>query len=283
MDGTGPIEAAVIAAPGKFEHQFSKRDHSYRYSGNTFLIAALAAATAVGLLAVVRIAGTMVVDYPVTGAINSLAHRSRALDLGLLLFERFNAPKGIALFALAYGAFAAAHEARARFRLVAGCVAASAAAALSRILQLGLPNLPRPMYDPHLAFRQPFGADTQALHDWSSFPSDNASLLFGVALSAWFADRRMGALALGLFAISAFARIYGGMHTLTDILGGCALAAALVFAVQAAPAPRPASLDALGRRYAPWLAALAFFVAAQAASLFDEVRAVAVLVKSWIA
>jgi undecaprenyl-diphosphatase len=283
MAGTASINLDSTAPPKPYLGLTEREDSStYRY-GRAILIVSLASALGLVGLAFVRTLGTGVVDYPITSAINALAHRWRALDYALLLFERFNAPKGVALFALAYGAFVANSDALARLRLVLGCVAASAAAAASRIIQMGLPHLPRPMYDPSLHFQPPFGADTSALHDWSSYPSDNASLLFGVALATWFADRRMGVLGMALFAISAFARIYGGLHFTTDIAGGCLLSAALVCAAQSAWAPAPERLDRLGRRYAPWLAVLAFFIAAQAASLFDEVRAVAALVKSWMA
>jgi undecaprenyl-diphosphatase len=138
------------------------------------------------------------------------------------------------------------------------------------------------MYDPGLHFRAPFGADTQALHDWSSYPSDNAALLFGIACAVFLTHRRIGVLAIGVFALSAFARIYGGLHYLTDILGGALLAAALVLGLHALDLSGLERLNGVVSRHRPWFAALAFFVAVQAASLFDEVRAAAVLLKSWI-
>lgn len=234
------------------------------------------------LLLALRIGATAYVDYPFTSLVNSVAHRWAPLDYAFLLLERFNAPKGVALLALAYAAFQAVQTPLARWRIVLGCVAASAAAAASRVIQLFLPHLPRPMYDPGLHFQAPFGADTQALHDWSSYPSDNASLLFGIACAVFLANRRIGLLAMAVFALTAFARIYGGLHSLTDIAGGALLSAGLVLAVQATDLSHLQRLNGFIGRHQPWFAAIAFFVAAQAASLFDEVRAVAVLLKSWI-
>jgi undecaprenyl-diphosphatase len=244
---------------------------------------ALAALAGVLVLALVRAAATGAIDYPFTSAVNQMARRWPALDDAMLLFERFNAPKGVALMALAYAAFSVARSPLARWRLVIGCFAASAAAVASRLVQLVLPNLPRPLFDPALRFTPPYGADLQALHDWSSYPSDNAALLFGLACAVLLANRRIGLLALAVFAISGFARIYGGLHYLTDILGGALLGAAFVLAVSAADLSWLERLNGFVVRHRVWFAGLAFFAAVQAASLFDEVRAAAGLFKAWIA
>jgi undecaprenyl-diphosphatase len=248
-----------------------------------YAILSVAALAGVLALAALRSRGVDLADRPFSAAVNIVAHRWPALDYALVLFERFNAPKGVALLALAYAAFTAVETPLARWRLVLGSVAASAAAAASRLFQLSLPNLPRPLFDPALHFTPPYGADLQAMHDWSSYPSDNAALLFGIAYAVWLTEKRIGALAMTVFALSAFSRIYGGLHYLTDILGGCLVAAGLLFAIHATNLRWLERCNGFAQRHRPWLAALGFFVAVQAASLFDEVRAAGVLLKSWVA
>lgn len=245
---------------------------------------AIIAATAVAglvLAAVLRIAATAEFDYPLIRSMN-WAGRSLWLDHFMEVLGRFNAPKGVALFALAFAAFAANRAPLARWRLVLGCCVASLAAAASRLIQIFMPDLPRPLFDPSLHFHAPIDADPTALRDWSSFPSDNAALLCGVAIAVFLTDRRFGVIALVLFALSAFARIYDGLHFTTDIVGGALLSAAAVGAVWSADlTPLTARGDVIERHRAI-LTGLAFFVAAQAASLFDEAREAAVLLKHWL-
>jgi len=245
------------------------------------LYAALICLAAAAAFLMLRIDATSRVDRPLILALNQFARQWPAVDHAALLLQQFNLLKGGLIFALAAGAFAFRRSVTARADLMAGCVAAAIAAVASRASQLLLPNIPRPLFDPALHFSPPIGADTSALHDWSSFPSDNAALLFGVTLAVWFASRRLGLLAFGVFLVGALARVYGGLHYPTDMLGGAALSAAFVFAAR--------SLDfggledhreTLWRWRALW-AALAFLFAFQAASLFDDLRAIAALIRQW--
>lgn len=59
---------------------------------------------------------------------------------------------------------------------------------------------------------------------WSSFPSDHACLFVAIAFGIWFANRRIGLIALAYTAcFICFPRIYLGIHWPTDILAGAAL------------------------------------------------------------
>lgn len=222
------------------------------------------------------------IDHPLILAMNRLAGRWPALDRTALVLQEFNLPKGGLIFTLAVAAFAGCSSPIGRAQLVAGCVAASLAAVASRGLQLFLPHLPRPLFDPALHFTLPFGADLHALHDWSSYPSDNAAMLFGVTLAVWFADRRIGVLAFLVFVIGAVARVYGGLHYPTDMLGGATLSAAAVWAARSLNFGFVETHRDLIYRYRAPLAGLAFLFAFQAASLFDDLRAIAALVRQWI-
>ncbi len=64
-----------------------------------------------------------------------------------------------------------------------------------------------------------------------SFPSDHATVAGAVAAGLWFADRRVGRVAIGLAVGMAFARVYVGAHYPGDVLAGLALGAVVATAV----------------------------------------------------
>jgi undecaprenyl-diphosphatase len=70
----------------------------------------------------------------------------------------------------------------------------------------------------------PHSVGLKAIEGWSSFPSDNACLFFGVAFCLLLVSRRAGILALAHTVVAVgFTRVYLGYHYPTDILGGAAL------------------------------------------------------------
>jgi undecaprenyl-diphosphatase len=257
------------------------RPHADRGAQGRALYAALICLAGTVAFLMLRLDAQDRFDRPLFLALNQFAGRWPAVDRAALILQEFNLPKGGLIFALAAGAFAVRRGVTSRTQLVLGCVAASLAAVASRASQMFLPNLPRPLFDPALHFTLPLDADAHALHDWSSFPSDNAALLFGVTLAVWFADRRMGALAFGVFLAGALARVYGGLHYPTDMLGGGALSAAFVFAARSIDLRvLEDHREALWRYRALW-ASLIFLCVFQAASLFDDLRAIAALIRHW--
>jgi membrane-associated phospholipid phosphatase len=63
------------------------------------------------------------------------------------------------------------------------------------------------------------------------FPSDHATGAFAIATALWLHDRTIGAVALVLAAIVAFARVYVGVHYPSDVVAGALIgfAVALIF------------------------------------------------------
>lgn len=215
-------------------------------------------------------------DRPVTLFLNSFAQASFLFDRAMQMIQGFHAFKGVAAFTIVFAAFATTPSFRKRLQLVAGCVAAALAAGVGRGLQLFLPASARPKFDANLPWSPPYGG-SDALRDWSSFPSDHATLLFGVTCAVLMADRRLGLLMLGVALLASFARVYTGLHYPSDIIGGALLGCAFVFAA-AAVTERAAIPDDFVRwsgAHRGLLAALGFFCAVQAAMLFEEPRAIA--------
>jgi undecaprenyl-diphosphatase len=245
------------------------------------LYAALLCVAATLAFMMLRLDAQAWIDQPLILALNRVARRWPELDRAAVVIQEFNLPKGGLIFALAAAAFAASPTVTGRAELALGCVGAAVAAVASRATQLFMPNIPRPLFDPSLHFVPPINADLDAVHDWSSFPSDNAALLFGVTLAAWFADRRIGFLGMLVFLVAALARVYGGLHYPTDMFGGATLSAAFVFAARSLDLSFLENHRGWFHRYRAVWAALAFLFAFQAASLFDDLRAIAALLKHW--
>lgn len=222
-----------------------------------------------------RIGATDSFDRPFSSAINHFARRSALLDQVMAMLDRHALFQGVPLIALGCSAFVSTQKGEQRVALVIGCVAAALAALLSRGLQLFLPHLPRPLFDPALPFQPPYGADLLTLKDWSSFPSDHAALLWGIAVATLLISRPIGALALVIGAVSSLARVYGGQHYASDVLGGGFLAAGLVCGLVAVTQSWAAPIARLAPPRRAVLAALGFVAASQAATLFDDVRSVA--------
>ncbi|MER5354738.1 phosphatase PAP2 family protein [Kitasatospora sp. NPDC002551] len=61
-----------------------------------------------------------------------------------------------------------------------------------------------------------------------SFVSDHSTMSMGIAVALFLVNRRLGWIAGGLALLQGFCRMYMGVHYPTDVIGGFALAAAVV-------------------------------------------------------
>jgi undecaprenyl-diphosphatase len=57
----------------------------------------------------------------------------------------------------------------------------------------------------------------------TSFPSDHATLAFAVGVMVWRFNRRLGLVLLLFGVLTAFARVFVGVHYPSDVLGGAVL------------------------------------------------------------
>jgi undecaprenyl-diphosphatase len=161
-------------------------------------------------------------DYGLVRPLNSMSGRFWIVDQGVFLLtgDMFSMLLPVTLI---WYVWFDTEETDARARIGMGVIMSFVAGILSRVLQLTLPTHLRPLHDPALHFRPPLGVDPTLLNNWSSFPSDHAAVLFGLAAVVFIVDRRLGWLAFALAAVLNIVRLYLGFHFPTDIIGGAAL------------------------------------------------------------
>jgi len=157
-----------------------------------------------------------------------------------------------------------------------------AAIALTKVMQLFLPQRLRPLHSGNPDFVLPLGVDPHALEHWSSFPSDHAALFFAASTAIWRVSRPLGSACYvwSIFVV-CIPRIYAGYHYASDIIAGAALGVftALVVArpLQVALMPWIAAVE---KKYAPVFYAMFFVVSYEFMTLFIEARRVGTAIKN---
>ena len=112
--------------------------------------------------------------------------------------------------------------------LLFGLFASIFSVLVARALALTLPFRARPLHNPEIHFHVPNAVEPSRLIDWSSFPSDHATLFFCLATILWMVSRRLGIIAV-LYALVVIdlPRVYTGIHYPTDIIAGSVLGFAI--------------------------------------------------------
>lgn len=126
------------------------------------------------------------------------------------------------------------------------------AAGLAAVIAVGIAGLvglvdyvPRPFVAEHFVPLVKHAAD-------GSFPSDHLAALGAVCGAAWFSARGLSIATAIVAAVVAFARVYVGVHWITDVLAGFGLgvvAGVAIWYAMAAADPLVAQLDNVLRRW----------------------------------
>ena len=161
-----------------------------------------------------------------------------------------------------------------RGRMLAGLLAVCLATIVSVWLQFHVAVHTRPILDPTLHLETvvpPWTWDRM-----SSFPSDTATLFFGLAAVVFVEQRLLGLFCFVWVAvIIAIPRVIFGFHYASDIIGSLVLGSACVFIFAGSPYPRRLFDRTLmlfeGRMYI--VHALFFVFLAEASSLFLSLEA----------
>jgi membrane-associated phospholipid phosphatase len=123
-----------------------------------------------------------------------------------------------------------------RGRLIIGVCAASLAALVSRLLQNSVAFHRRPILSMHLNL--PAGVHPDISHErLSSFPSDHATLVFGLCTVIFVTNKRLGLISCAWLMVICAARVALGAHWPSDILGGFGLGVLAVKLSEWIPCP----------------------------------------------
>ena len=171
-------------------------------------------------------------DLGIIHFLNSFAHQSKGFDSLMVQMSENVLLEGGLIVVLFWWVWSqeAGENSKSRELLVFGILSTACAVLAARLLALTLPFRLRPFHNPLLDFKLPYSMDPSMLIGWSSFPSDHAVVFFCLAMTLWFASKRVGSIALAyaLFG-SSLPRIYLGIHYPTDVLGGAALGIAIAY------------------------------------------------------
>lgn len=146
---------------------------------------------------------------------------------------------------------------------------------LGVVLANTLPFRLRPMHQPDINFRLPFGITTDILGGWSSFPSDHATLFSGLFTGIFLVSRRLGFFSIiYVFLVVLIPRIYLGFHYPTDILGGILLGCVCVLLANGSMIKKPLTdpVYECSEKYPGLFYVLFFLVSYQTVDLFDDIR-----------
>jgi membrane-associated phospholipid phosphatase len=236
------------------------------------LAIALVALTIFALTATVCILQLHSADYFIVHLLNSLARRSFVFDYTVRTLER-DMFSNLLVLTLAWFVWFKHEEVMTRTGLLIGVITAFLSGILSRGLQLALPTHLRPLHDPAIHFIVPYSVNPFSLNHWSSYPSDHAAVLFGIAMAIFLADRKIGTLAFACATVTNLVRIYLGFHYPSDILGGAMLGIFLVattYSLRGRPSFQRLADVSPARR--PVFYAAAFYICFGIVTLFTDVR-----------
>jgi undecaprenyl-diphosphatase len=214
----------------------------------------------------------LTVDTTIVQAINTLSRKSYLLDHAFNDLVRPSC-SGAILVALIWYVWFKAKSVEDRAGIAIGFIAANLSGSISRSMQVMIASHVRPFLNPSVHFVLTYAMDDPH-SKFSSFPSDHASVFFGLAAVTLLANRRAGYVALAVASISCFARIYLGLHFPSDILGGAGLGILLVCGAYGLR--KSATIQRLIQetQNKPLFYAIAFFVSYEVATLFSDLRAI---------
>lgn len=189
--------------------------------------------------------------------------------------------------------FAGDGERRARRRrvIVAALLGTFCALVLARFMATMLPYRLRPMNELGIGFQPPSLPIVMTLENWSSFPSDTASLFFALSFGVLRLSRPLGAALMACSAIwICLPRIYLGIHYPSDILAGALLGIVAAWGAITAMEARGgalarwvmAPLSAFEERRPEIFYAAAFASTFEMATMFDDLRALGRAGAHWL-
>jgi len=216
-------------------------------------------------------------DLAIFHLLNSFAHRSYTFDLIVVRTMENGLTTGAVIVALFWAAWEieGASNPEKREILLSGLFVSIFSIFVARVFALTLPFRVRPLHNPDIGFRLPYEMKPEILINWSSFPSDHATLFICLAVVLWMVSRRLGVIAfVYVLLVIDLPRIYAGVHYPTDILAGSVLGLAMAALVKLPKVRAAIALPAIQWKNSyPLLFHCAFFLCAfEIGELFATVR-----------
>jgi membrane-associated phospholipid phosphatase len=216
-------------------------------------------------------------DRPLTRLLNSLVDRFPLFDGFAVAAYVYPTFSGAMLLALIWSCWFDNRSEEDRARILVGTLVSFGAGLISRLLQYKLPTHLRPVFDPALDFHPP-SVSQVSYNEWNSFPSDHVTVFAGLVVIIYIARSEYTVFAIVLTILVELARTYMGGHYPSDLIGGAALAAMVVWAAQASWSLQVGRRIVMWERKSPSLFYLgAFFMSYQIATLALDVRGTAKL------
>lgn len=219
------------------------------------------------------------VDRAITQAVNQLVGHAPIGDLLVFYLADMNLLKGVLFMAVAWY-FWFRGDGAVRAHVVNMLVIALLAVAVGRFLQFGLPTRLRPLDDPSLGLTLPAHVTPAVLRNWSSFPSDHATLFFAMAAALAPISRRLAwAAAIWAGIVICLPRLYLGFHYASDLIGGALIGIAVALIYLWLPVQRFShAVVRLAKRSPGLFHAVAFVFTYEISILMGDVRQLAVQV-----
>jgi undecaprenyl-diphosphatase len=219
-------------------------------------------------------------DSTITHALNQVVHTSKHFDESVVFLSNCQMLKGGVLMTALWWVWFSEwnNQKEKRIAIISALIGCFVAMFIARIGANILPFRMRPIIDAQNHLREAYGLNRDLFDNLSSFPSDHATLFFGLSLGLWYASKKNGLFALLYTTVFiALPRIYLGLHYTTDILGGAAIGCIMVALANTTFVRQKisATILAMGERKRHIFYPLFFLLSYQIADMFVSTRNIA--------
>lgn len=229
------------------------------------------ALVAFAILAPLALSGTTA-EYAFMSFINQSAQHNELLDYLMNAFSYQKLITGVPLLAGICAIWCMPSLIARRGDILICTLAAFLTSLVSRVMQIFIPDNPRPLQDEALGMTPPFDISPE-FHDLTSFPSDHAAVFIGLGYVIWRFCRPLGVIALMFAVLVSFSRAYMGFHFATDIIAGGLLSVIVIELALLTPFRRTgARVAGFGQTHPQWFYPLAFVGCYAIATLMEEPR-----------
>jgi len=162
-----------------------------------------------------------------------------------------------------------------RRKVVTALLAVMVVAGASWLLKAYLPFRARPLADPDLGLRAPFGIDPISLNDLSAFPSGHTAFFFALSVPLWMRSRRLGAAAtVWILLMICFPLLHQGDHWPSDMVVGAVVGVTLmlVLCTLIGATGLPDRIVRFSETHPPIFYTIAWLFALEIAELFFDVQ-----------